>query len=150
MRHKMVAREGEWQHIGMSYAPLPLPIPARYLCPPPTSLGRMRPYLENAAMKMDRKTCVIWHWCLHLAVRFCVYVCAHAAMWFCRPYGLNPPSTALLPSLQSSYQWSLMRAWDSQPSRSQCPTLKSLSLTPFLILTLSVAFSYQPTRPLAM
>lgn len=69
MCHKMEASGGEWQHIGMSYAPTPPPYPCKIFMPPPprppppTSLGRMRPYLQNAAMKMDRKTCVIRHWC---------------------------------------------------------------------------------------
>lgn len=71
MCHKMEARAGEWQYFGMSYAPLPLPVPTRYLCPLPTSLGRMRLYLENAAMKMNRNTHVIWDWWLNLSLGMC-------------------------------------------------------------------------------
>lgn len=36
--------------------------------PPPAymSLGRMKPYLKNAATKPLKETCVIWHWCFNL------------------------------------------------------------------------------------
>lgn len=107
--HKMEARKGEWQHFAWVTPPFPTQYPwnTLYLCPPPTSPGRMRQYLENSAIKINRKTCMILDWCLSLsgvqkracAVNSCVSVgvCMSTcvarvtAMWLCRLCGVNLP-----------------------------------------------------------